>query len=765
MATERVEMLLKARDQISPVLNRNKGKFKEWSKAVRTGFMAITAAAGTVIVALAKIAANAAMFYDMADATGVSTDALQGLVYGIEQAGGSSRNLSMALRTQAKFVGYLQQGLATYTQYLGDLGITYDDLAGKSPEETFHILSEALIGVQDEVRRTEIGMVMFGGRGMSSIIAGLEQYNGSLRNAQTEFASLGAAMSEAEILQGKEFMNFLTDMKKRLQAVGAEGLLPLTPVVSDLLDVLMDFAEDVMPSLIPVLSSAVTILASIIPLIVALEPALKAAAWASNILAGTIEGVVGALTNYQTLQGDVIDSNKNLADSLADAVAQGFIPMEDALETLEAVADDTENTFGMMSDAWFEAKEAARALREEVATRLLTNLSELSEELQTKVRAGLLTASEAQEMYREETAAAIPVLQEYAASFPMLEAALMSAAELHITLADRVTGMWSKVTSMGRNLWGDFNTWLAEYTEETGDRMASSFDKTEAQIQAIMEGLETLGQIDLHDMQAFSEEIAAIHEKVLEMNPEQLREYFTTMTDEMREQYAEYLDWLSEAGNREAEAEEERQQKKQENSEKAMARITAEKSATLAAIEEAGRAQEAQNQRMLATYRELGESLFKVGIRGGEGMEEWGNKVRRIVEDLITSAVFSMFFNIISGGSFSSLSGLFGKGAGMAGGLKFPMGGSVPGGGFRTAQGGLTLPDYGPMGDNFFVRTGRGERIQPRDEVQRTKAEAIHNMLVAQAYGQRGGDINLISRNALLTEGEMARVTTAVRRA
>lgn len=755
MATERVEMLLKARDQIAPVLNRNKGKFKAWSRAIRTGLMAITAAAGAAIAALTKIATNAAMFYDMADATGVSTDALQGLVYGIEQAGGSSRNLSMALKTQAKFVGYLQQGLATYTQYLDDLGITYDDLAGKSPEETFHILSEALIGVQDEVRRTEIGMVMFGGRGMSSIIAGLEQYNGSLRNAQTEFASLGAAMSEAEILQGKEFMNFLTDMKKRLQAVGAEGLLPLTPIVSDLLDVLMDFAEDVMPSLIPVLSSAVTILASIIPLIEALDPALKLAAWSANILAGTIEGVVGALTNYQVLQGDIIDQNKSLADSLADAVSRGFIPMEDALKTLESVADETENTFGKMSDAWMQAKEAAHNLREEVASRLMVHLSELSEELQTKVRAGLLSASEAQEMYRESTAASIPILQEYAASFPMLEARLMRAAELHVTLADRVTGMWSKVTSTGRNLWGDFNSWLAEYTEETGDRMTASFDKTEAQIQGIMEGLETLGQIDLHDMQAFSSEIADIHEKVSTLKPEELREYFSNMTEGMREQYADYLEWLDEASNREMEAEELRQQRKSENSEKVIARIEEEKQAAMAAIEEAESFRKVQTQQAASLFAGLGESLFQVGIQGGEGMEQWAAKVKSLILEIVASSFFKLFLNAISGGFGGTITSFLG----------FSTGGTVPGGGVRTAATGLTLPDYGPMGDHFWIKTARGERVQPREEVQRTKAEAIHNMLVAQAYGRQGGDINLISRNALLTEGEMARVTTAVRRA
>jgi len=259
MAQNRVELIATLRDNLSGPLRRTGQGLQRFGRTARNAAIAITAVATATLLAAKKLADYGASIYDMSDATGIGIQALQGLSYGIEQAGGSTRNLSMALRTQARFVGYLEQGMKTYTQYLPDLGLAYEDLEAKSPEETFHILAEALAGVQDEVRRTEIGMVMFGGRGMSSILAALEQFDGSLRNAQGQFEEFGHALSDEQVGKLKTYADAMTDVSFALKGFAADALVPILEPLMGVMDVMMDMAEKTLPQLAPILE-AVTIL-------------------------------------------------------------------------------------------------------------------------------------------------------------------------------------------------------------------------------------------------------------------------------------------------------------------------------------------------------------------------------------------------------------------------------------------------------------------------------------------------------------------------
>ncbi len=103
----RVELVATFRDQMSSKMQRVGRGMQQMGRMARTGAAGVGILATAVLAAAKQLSDYGASIYDMSDATGIGIQALQGLTYGIEQAGGSSRNLSMALRTQARFVGYV----------------------------------------------------------------------------------------------------------------------------------------------------------------------------------------------------------------------------------------------------------------------------------------------------------------------------------------------------------------------------------------------------------------------------------------------------------------------------------------------------------------------------------------------------------------------------------------------------------------------------------------------------------------------------------
>lgn len=329
--SQTIKLVAKLKDNLSGPLGRTGRSLRNFGKtAIRAG-AAVGVLATAVFVAAKKLADYGAAIQDMSDATGIGVMELQGLTYGIEQAGGSAQNLSMALRTQARFIGYVSQGLQSYTQYLDDLGITYEELEGLSPEETFLTLTDALAGVTNEVRKTEIGMILFGGRGMSSILSAMEQFDGSLRNAQAQFEELGYALSTEQVANLKQFSDAMTDLDFRFKAFLADAIVPMLPVIEDMADRFLEIAEDKLPMLIGAVEDA-------IPVIIAMVDALALAAEGWSKLIGE---------DVKTEVDAAADAFRALGESLESQVAAGMLT---ALEAAQAYHEESEALIKSFSD-------------------------------------------------------------------------------------------------------------------------------------------------------------------------------------------------------------------------------------------------------------------------------------------------------------------------------------------------------------------------------------------------------------------------------
>src|SRR5690554_4416022 len=95
----------------------------------------VITAAGAGLFALAQNTANAGdQIQKMALRTGFSTEALSEYKHAADLSGTSIESLENGVKRMQRSIYDAERGLSTATEALGAMGLSVDDLAGKSPE-------------------------------------------------------------------------------------------------------------------------------------------------------------------------------------------------------------------------------------------------------------------------------------------------------------------------------------------------------------------------------------------------------------------------------------------------------------------------------------------------------------------------------------------------------------------------------------------------------------------------------------------------------
>ena len=161
------------------------GQAEKTTKGFDAGFKTI--AAGAAAGALAVKAAGAAMrlamdgaravvdkfgealkfggkMDDMSKSTGVAARELVVLERVFDNAGVGGEKLGQKINRMQRFIEEVSDGTKTYTDITDKLGLSYEDLKGKTPTEQLKVLSNALANVSDPGTRAALSMEIFGGR-------------------------------------------------------------------------------------------------------------------------------------------------------------------------------------------------------------------------------------------------------------------------------------------------------------------------------------------------------------------------------------------------------------------------------------------------------------------------------------------------------------------------------------------------------------------------------------------------------------------------
>ncbi len=140
--------------------------FGEGLRSIGVRMMAVGASVLTPLGAAVKLFSDTGdTLSDMADRTGVSTEALSELGFAAEQSGADLETLETGLRKMQKLIGDAAGGSTAASEALGQLGLSVAILQGLAPEQQFKLLAERLSQIQDPTLRAATAMEIFGKSG------------------------------------------------------------------------------------------------------------------------------------------------------------------------------------------------------------------------------------------------------------------------------------------------------------------------------------------------------------------------------------------------------------------------------------------------------------------------------------------------------------------------------------------------------------------------------------------------------------------------
>tara|TARA_B100000686_G_scaffold290743_1_gene318293 strand:- start:35 stop:1837 length:1803 start_codon:yes stop_codon:yes gene_type:complete len=215
----------------------------------------VAAVAGVAAFAKSSISAFAEAgdeVQKMALRTGFSTEALSELRHAAELSGTSISSMENGVKRMQRTLLDAEQGLSTAVDAMELLGVNMDDVAGKSPEEQFRIMTEALAGVEDASKRSAIAQQVFGRAG-TQLLPMLAAGKQGLADMRQEAHDLGIVFDQESADSAAEYQDSLTRLKGAFQgiqfAVGKALVPALIPLVEKFTEVATIAAQYLGPSL------------------------------------------------------------------------------------------------------------------------------------------------------------------------------------------------------------------------------------------------------------------------------------------------------------------------------------------------------------------------------------------------------------------------------------------------------------------------------------------------------------------------------------
>ena len=118
----------------------------------------------------------------------------------------------------------------TYTEALGAIGLTYQDIAGLSPEEQFLIVASALADVEDQTAKVALAQEIFGRAG-TALLPMLADGAAGLEEMRQKARDLGLVFDQEAADKAAEFKDRLEDLQGAMQGL----VIQIGPIIADVL--------------------------------------------------------------------------------------------------------------------------------------------------------------------------------------------------------------------------------------------------------------------------------------------------------------------------------------------------------------------------------------------------------------------------------------------------------------------------------------------------------------------------------------------------
>ncbi|WP_105215692.1 hypothetical protein [Pseudoalteromonas sp. T1lg22] len=208
------------------------------SATVLTGFGAAGAAA------FASIYAKNAEFIDQQAKTavrlGITTQALTGLQHAAEQTGASTEVLNMGLQRMTRRLG---EQSAEAKKGLDMLGLTFDELEGKSPEQQFALIADKMKDVEDQGKKVAATQKLFDSEGVK-LLNTLELGADGITAMMEEADALGMTFDRIDAAKVEMANDAFDKAQKTTHSFGQTLAIETAPIIGAIADMWTESAKE-----------------------------------------------------------------------------------------------------------------------------------------------------------------------------------------------------------------------------------------------------------------------------------------------------------------------------------------------------------------------------------------------------------------------------------------------------------------------------------------------------------------------------------------
>lgn len=208
------------------------GSMVKAGAALAIGFGAIKAVASAITGTFDKFGQALALGGEMDDLNMRTGETIKNLVVlrdAFEFTGVGADKVGPSINKLQKFMDDAAQGSEKNNEVLGRLGLTFTDLAGKTPTEQMQMLANGLSGVADDGEKSALAIGIFGKSG-GAMLPMLSSFSAELDLARDRLGSLPDVMQEGAQAFGRIEDNIATARAKFMEF--AAGLLSeLAPAI------------------------------------------------------------------------------------------------------------------------------------------------------------------------------------------------------------------------------------------------------------------------------------------------------------------------------------------------------------------------------------------------------------------------------------------------------------------------------------------------------------------------------------------------------
>jgi len=206
---------------------------------------AFTAIEASLAALLDKQTENAARLYDMAQATGVTVEALSGLEYVAKQSGVSTESLDKALEKMSKSLDKAVTSGHNATNAYKTLGVTITDANGKLLPTTtiLESLAEKFASFKDGPEKTALAMQIFGKAG-AELVPLLNRGRDGIADLIKEAQRLGVVIGDDQAEAAKKFEESMNRVKAAVEGAANKLLTTMLPALQKVIDNISSGAEE-----------------------------------------------------------------------------------------------------------------------------------------------------------------------------------------------------------------------------------------------------------------------------------------------------------------------------------------------------------------------------------------------------------------------------------------------------------------------------------------------------------------------------------------